>query len=164
MGSVIPQAYWHHYYGVGYNPPTSHLFTSSAVRGRVHSNPDTLLRRSDYLCSTNLTGQGPYEAGRVAGQALWKIYHGRYVVGSNISSMPRPTTDTDFLVLSYWASDLMASSTYKDRYEFANRIMQIVLTYFDFPSQAVKNELRSEWCDTWAQHGLATYIEDEYCG
>lgn len=67
-------------------------------------------------------------------------------------------TDTDFLVLSYWAADLVASSTYKDRYEFANRVMQILDVYSRWPSAG-----KGHYCDIFEHHELDNFIEASYC-
>ena len=89
---------------------------------------------------------------------LWKIYHGIKVSGSTQSNMWRTATDTDFLILTYWASDLVASSTYKDRYEMANRVMEILDKYSNWSSSA-----KATYCTEWGKHGLRTYINDDYC-
>ncbi len=163
MGSVIPSAFWHHYYGVGYAPAdTDRLFTSDEVRGRVHVSNATLLTVGGWKCSEHTsvtaTDKGPYNAGRVSGQMLWKIYHGIKVSGSTQSNMWRTSTDTDFLILTYWASDLVASSTYKDRYEMANRVMEILDKYSNWSSSA-----KATYCTEWDKHGLRTYINNDYC-
>ena len=158
LGSVLPQAFWHFWYGVGFNPADQdRLFTANAVRGRVHEDAASNLQRSDYACGANTSGQGPYEAGRVAGQPLWEIFHGKRVAGNQILNTYRPATDTDFLILSYWAADLMASSTYRDRWEFANRVMQI-LEYSNWPAAA-----KEDYCDIFQHHELDTYIDPSYC-
>ena len=68
MGSVIPSAFWHHYYGVGYAPAdTDRLFTSDEVRGRVHVSNATLLTVGGWKCSEHTTvtsdGQGSLQRG-----------------------------------------------------------------------------------------------------
>ena len=149
MGSVLPQAFWHFWNGVGFNPSNKNrLFTADAVRGRVHEDAASNLTRFDYSCGTNTSGQGPYEAGRVAGQPLWEIFHGKRVAGNQILDTYRPATDTDFLILAYWAADLMAASTFRDRWEFANRVMQI-LELSDWPSDA-----KQDYCDIFDHHEL----------
>jgi hypothetical protein len=158
MGSVLPQAFWHNWYGVGFNPANKDkLFTATAVRGRVHEDAASNLALSDYLCVDNTEGQGPYEAGRVAGQPLWEIFHGKRVSGNQVFNTYRPATDTDFLILSYWAADLMAASTYRDRYEFANRIMQI-LEYSNWPTAA-----KQDYCEIFEHHELDNFIDPAYC-
>jgi hypothetical protein len=158
MGSVLPQAFWHFWYGVGFDPDPARLFTASAVRGRVHADGASNLVLSDYFCTNNDDGgQGAYEAGRVAGQPLWEIFHGKRVEGNQVLGTWRPATDTDFLILSYWAADLMASSTFKDRYEFANRVMQL-LELNDWPSEA-----KQDYCEIFAHHELDNFIEPSYC-
>jgi hypothetical protein len=94
----------------------------------------------------------------VVGQALWKFYHGKKVTGSTISSTWYPSTDTDFNVLVYWAADLQASSTYKDRYEFANRLMEILDKYSNWSSAA-----KADYCKIFEQHSLHWYIKPAYC-
>lgn len=163
MGSVIPQAFWHHYYGVGYAPSdTDRLFTMDEPRGRVHVSNSTLMKVSDWYCSNNTTvtstNKGPYNAGRVPAQVLWKFYHGIEYNGSTPGSLWRPATDTDFLILTYWAADLVAASTYKDRYEVANRIMEILDKHSNWTSNA-----KADYCQEWAKHELDNYINDDYC-
>ena len=163
MGSVIPQAFWHHYYGIGYSPSDlKRLFTADEVRGRVHVDNGSLLTLGNWLCVNNTTvtasNKGPYNVGRVPAQALWKFYHGITVNGSTFGSTWRPATDTDFNILTYWAADLVAGSTYKDRYEVANRVMEILDKYSNWSSSA-----KSQYCAIWQQHGLRTYIKDAYC-
>jgi hypothetical protein len=158
LGSVLPQAFWHYWYGVGFNPATDRLFTADAVRGRVHANLASNLVRSDYPCSgADDYSQGPYEAGRVAGQPLWEIFHGKRVSGNSVFNTWRPATDTDFLILSYWAADLMASSTYRDRWEFANRVMEI-LEISGWPS-----DVKQDYCEIFAHHELDDFIDASYC-
>ena len=157
LGSVLPQAFWHFWYGVGFNPPTDRLFTSNAVRGRVHGDVASNLALSSYPCSANTSGQGPYEAGRVAGQPLWEIFHGRRVEGNSVNNTYRPATDTDFLIISYWAAELMASSTYRDRFEFANRVMEI-LEISNWPTAA-----KQDYCEIFEHHELDGYIVPSYC-
>lgn len=163
LGSAIPHAYWHHYYGVGFNPSTDRLFTANAVRGRVHASSASRLHLSDYRCEDNDGGgQQPYEAGRVAGQPMWELYFGREVVGNSIRNTLRPSTDTDFLIFSYWAADLVSASTWQDRWELANRWMQIAILYAN-PTPSQKAILKDDWCNIWDHHGLATYIHHSYC-
>ncbi len=163
LGSVAPQAFWHYYYGVGFNPSNSRLFTKSAVRGRVHANTSTRLDLSDYWCVDNTSGQGPYEAGRVPGQPMWEIYHGKRADGNSLTNILRPADDLTFLNLSYWAADLVQASTYKDRYEMANRWMQLSINNLGFSSNAQKEQLRDQWCDTWEHHELGGFINAAYC-
>lgn len=163
MGSVIPAAFWHHYYGVGYAPAdTNRLFTADEPRGRVHTSNGTLMTVGGWLCTNNTTvsaaNKGPYNAGRVPAQMLWKILHGVKVDGSSQGSMWRTSTDTDFLILTYWAADLVGSSTYKDRYEMANRVMEILDKHSNWSSSA-----KATYCAEWAKHGLRTYINNDYC-
>lgn len=158
LGSVLPQEFWNYWYGVGFNPANKQrLFTANAARGRVHEDVASNLQLLDYLCVNNTSGQGPYEAGRVAGQPLWEMHHGRRVVGNQILNTWRPATDTDSLILAYWAADLVASSTYRDRYEFANRVMQI-LEYSNWPTGA-----KQDYCDIFEHHELDNFIDPSYC-
>jgi hypothetical protein len=158
LGSVLPQAFWHFWYGVGFDPPTDRLFTADAVRGRVHADLASNLTRSDYPCTgADDYSQGPYEAGRVAGQPLWEMFHGKRVSGNSVFNTYRPATDTDFLILSYWAADLMASSTYRDRWEFANRVMEI-LELSGWPATA-----KQDYCEIFAHHELDDFIDPSYC-
>jgi len=163
MGSVVPQAYWQSYYGIGYNPPTDRLFTADQTRGRVHATDATKLTVTGLLCSDNTEGLGPYNAGRVVGQAVWEIYHGKKVTGSTIGSTLRPADDNTFLAIASWAADLVDGSTYKDRYEMANRFMEVIIKYGNFDSNAQKQQVKTDWCAIFAHHGLGNYIEPEYC-
>lgn len=163
LGSVIPQAFWHNYYGVGYNPSdTDRLFTMDEVRGSVHTNNSNLLTISKRLCVNNTTissaNKGPYNAGRVPGQALWKMYHGITVNGTTFGSTWRPSTDTDFNILVYWAADLVASSQYMDRYEMANRVMEILDKHSNWSSSA-----KGQYCNIWKVHELDNFIVPSYC-
>ncbi len=161
LGSVTPQAFWHFYYGVGFNPPDSNLFTKSSVRGRVHSDIATRLDLSDWYCVNNT--DEPYKAGRVPGQPMWEIYHGKRADGNSLTNILRPSNDLTFLNLTYWAVDLVGASTWKDRYEMANRWMQLSINNLNFASAAQKATLRAQWCATWEHHELGTYINNAYC-
>jgi hypothetical protein len=123
----------------------------------VHADLASNLNLSDHLCSASTSGQGPYEAGRVAGQPLWEIFHGKLVEGNSVTNTYRPATDTDFLILSYWAAELMASSTYRDRYEFANRVME-VLEISGWPTAA-----KQDYCEIFEHHELDNFIVPSYC-
>lgn len=157
LGSAAPHAFWNFWYGVGYNPPTEKLFTGNRVRGQVHANEASRLTVPNYLCVNNGSGQGPYEAGRVGGQPMWEFLHGKHVEGSSTTNTYRPKTDTDFLILAYQAADLMAASNYQDRYEYANRVMQI-LEASGWPADA-----KAEYCEIWDHHGLDNFINPSYC-
>jgi hypothetical protein len=52
----------------------------------------------------------------------------------------------------------VAGSTYKDRYEVANRVMEILDKYSNWSSSA-----KGVYCDIWDHHGLDTYIIPSYC-
>ena len=157
LGTAVPHAYWHYYYGVGYDPSsTDKLYFSHTNIGRVHTDDSDRMRLGDYLC-VDYTDD-PYRAGRVVGQALWEFYHGKKVSGSTISGTWYPSTDKDFNVLVYWAAELQASSTYKDRYEFANRVMEILDKYSNWSSSG-----KQDYCDIFDHHSLDNFIEPEYC-
>lgn len=160
LGSFVPHAHWHHYYGVGYNPPEDRLFTADKIRGQIHADDASKLTRPNYPCSSNTSGQGPYEAGRVVGQPLWEIHHGIRATATGFNGMLRPATDTDSMILTFWAADLVAASTYKDRWEMANRYMQIILTYGNL-TPAQEASIEDEWCETWDHHALNNY--NDYC-
>jgi hypothetical protein len=156
LGTAVPQALWHSYYGVGYTPSaTSKLYFSDSEIGQVHTTDSNRMTVGEYLCAGT---DSPYTAGRVVGQALWEFYHGINVTGSNQSSTWRPNTDTDFNTLVYWAADLTAGSTYKDRYEYANRIMEILDKYSNWTPEA-----KRDYCGIFEHHGLRDYINPEYC-
>lgn len=157
LGTAVPQAFWHNYYGVGYNPSsTNKLYFSHSDTGRVHRNDSTRMTVGNFLCTNNT--DEPYRAGRVVGQALWEFYHGVMVSGSSTSGTWYPSTDTDFNVLVYWAADLQAASTYKDRYEFANRVMEILDKHSNWSTEG-----KQDYCAIFDHHGLRTFIEDDYC-
>lgn len=157
LGTAVPQAFWHNYYGVGYNPSnTSQLYFSSSDIGRVHTSNSNRLTIGNALC-VNSTDD-PYRAGRVVAQALWEFYHGIKVTGSSTSGTWRPTTDTDFNWIVYWAADLMAASTYKDRYEFANRLMEILDKHTNWSSDG-----KQDYCEIFEHHELRNFINSDYC-
>ena len=89
---------------------------------------------------------------------MWKIYHGKLVRTTGTINTWRPATDTDFNVLAYWAADLQAASTYQDRYEYANRVMQILDKYSVWPSLG-----KQHFCEVFNHHSLHWYINDDYC-
>lgn len=157
LGTAVPQAFWHNYYGVGYNPSTTNkLYFSNSSVGRVHTSDTTRMTVGNFLCTDN-TGD-PYTAGRVVGQALWEFYHGVKMSGSTQGSTWSPNTDTDFNVIAYWAADLQSASTYKDRYEFANRVMEILDQHSNWSSGG-----KADYCSIFDHHGLRTYIQAGYC-
>lgn len=155
LGSAVPQAYWHHYYGVGYNPLNTYLYKADYDAGLVHVDDASKITLSDYPCADS---GDPYKSGRVAGQVMWEIYHGKDVNGAVISSMPRPATDRDFQVLTYWAAELVDASVYKDRYEMANRVMEIMENYSSLSATG-----KQQWCNAWGHHELGTWINSAYC-
>lgn len=157
LGTAVPQAFWHRYYGVGYSPSsTNQLYFSHANTGRVHTSDANRMTVGGFLCVNN-TGD-PYAAGRVVGQALWEFYHGIKVSGSSQTGTWHPSTDTDFNWIAYWAADLMAASTYKDRYEYANRLMEILDKHTNWSSGG-----KRDYCEIFEHHGLRNYINADYC-
>lgn len=161
FGHTAPHAFWHNYYGIGYAPSDSaQLYRSAEVRGRPHTDSSSLNHLSDFPCIDDRDDDDydPYKAGSVVHQALWKLYHGVKVNGSTTGSVVRPATDNDFLNIIYWAADLVAASTYKDRWEMANRVMQTVEMHSNLSSFQ-----KGEWCDIWRTHGLDTFIWPSYC-
>ncbi|MEL6865891.1 MAG: hypothetical protein AAFP19_15805 [Bacteroidota bacterium] len=157
LGTAVPHAYWHNYYDVGYNPSsTDQLYFSSSNIGRVHTSNSNLMTLTDYYCVDN--EDDPYRAGRVVGQALWKFYHGTTVNGSTFGNTWYPSTDTDFATLIYWAAELQSGSTYKDRYEYANRIMEILDLHSNWSSSG-----KQEYCDIFDLHNLDVRINPNYC-
>ncbi|MDJ0864683.1 MAG: hypothetical protein QNK03_01150 [Myxococcota bacterium] len=156
LGTAVPQAYWHYYYGVGYAPDTDKLYFSHSSIGQIHHNKSTRMTIGDWLCVNNT--DDPYSAGRVVGQALWKFYHGREVVGSSSVGAWRPSTDRDFNVLVYWAADLQAASTWKDRYEYANRLMEILDKHSNWSSAG-----KAQYCDIFDAHEVDNFIAAGYC-
>lgn len=155
LGSVVPQAYWNHYYNVGYDPADGFMYKVHYDAGLVHTDDASKRTLSDYVCADD---GDPYKSGRVAGQVMWEILHGNSVNGSTISSMPRPATDRDFLNLTYWAAELVDTSTFKDRYEYANRVMQIMEQNSNLSSSG-----KGQWCDAWEHHELDRWILSSYC-
>lgn len=157
LGTAVPQAYWHYYYGVGYEPSsTDRLYFSHSNIGRVHTTSSNNMTVDDYLC-VNYTDDA-YRAGRVVGQALWEFYHGKKVSDSSIGNTWYPSTDKDFNMLVYWAADLQASSTYKDRYEFANRLMEILDKHSNWSSSG-----KQDYCEIFEHHSLHWFINSAYC-
>ncbi|MGH7233082.1 MAG: hypothetical protein ACREJU_17250 [Nitrospiraceae bacterium] len=157
LGTAVPQAYWHDYYGVGYNPSTTDkLYFSHSSVGRVHINNSNRMTIGNYLCVDNT--DDAYTAGRVVGQALWEFYHGKKVTDSTIGNTWYPSTETDFNIIAYWAADLQASSTYKDRYEFANRVMEILDKHSNWSSGG-----KQDYCEVFEHHELRTFINADYC-
>ncbi len=155
LGTAVPQAFWHYYYGVGYNPPTDKLYFSDSAVGRVHHDEASRMIVENYYCTGD---PDSYHSGRVVGQAMWEIYHGKVIrPGGNINTW-RPATDTDFNILAYWAADLQAASTYQDRYEYANRVMQILDVYSTWPSLG-----KQHFCEIFQHHSLHWYINSGYC-
>jgi hypothetical protein len=145
LGSTLMQAFWHYYYNVGYNPgDTDKLYHSDHPRGQVHVDNGSLMTFSDYTCGGDI-----YQSGRVGGQVMWKIFHGKKVAGSTINSIARPATDTDFLVIAYEAAERQAASTFKTRNEYAYRVMEIIDTMGQFNSTD-----KADYCDLWALHEL----------
>jgi hypothetical protein len=155
-GRSLPQAYWHNYYGTGYAPTNQNRqYRADAISGRPHINNSSLNRLSDFLC---VNTDSPYDAGSVVHQAMWKFYHGIAVNGSTQTGIARVSTDRDFLVLYYWAADLVSASTYQDRYEMANRVMQIMENHSPLSSSG-----KQSWCAVWRVHELADFIDSSYC-
>ncbi|SER18713.1 hypothetical protein SAMN04244573_03050 [Azotobacter beijerinckii] len=159
LGTAVPHAFWHDYYNVGYAPTdTNKLYFSNSSVGRVHTNDTDLSKLTDFSCANAASTKAPYSAGRVVGQALWKFYHGKKVDGATITNTWYPSTDTDFNTLVYWAAELQSGSTLKDRYEFANRIMEILDKYSNWSSSG-----KSDYCAIFATHELEDRINPEYC-
>jgi hypothetical protein len=157
LGTAVPQAFWHGYYGVGYSPSsTNRLYFSDSDIGRVHTSDTNRMTVGGFLCVDNT--DDPYAAGRVVGQALWEFYHGVKVMGSSRAGTWHPSTDTDFNWIAFWAADLMAASTYKDRYEYANRLMEILDKHTNWSSGG-----KRDYCEIFEHHGLRDYINAEYC-
>jgi hypothetical protein len=155
-GRSLPQAYWHDYYGSGYAPSNQNRnYRHNQVSGRPHTNNTNLNKLSDFLC---VNTDSPYDAGSVVHQAMWKLYHGIAVNGSTQSGIPRFSTDRDFVLTYYWAADLVSASTYQDRYEMANRVMEIMENHSNLSSSG-----KQAWCDVWEVHELDTFISSGYC-
>ena len=140
---------------MGYNPADNFLYKADYDAGRVHVDDASNITLSDYPCDDE---GDPYKSGRVAGQVMWEIYHGQEITGSVMTTMPRPATDRDFLVLAYWAAELVDASVFKDRYEMANRVMEIMENYSTLSSTG-----KQQWCNAWEHHELGTYINSAYC-
>jgi hypothetical protein len=155
-GRSLPQAYWHNYYGSGYAPANQwRNYRHNQESGRPHIDNASLNTLSDFYCADDPSA---YSAGSVVHQAMWKFYHGIAVNGSTQSGIARTSTDRDFLVLYYWAADLVSGSTYKDRYEMANRVMEIMEYHSTLSSSG-----KQDWCDVWAVHELDPFIVSSYC-
>ena len=161
FGHSVPQAFWHNFYGIGYAPSdTARLYRSDEVRGQPHTDSASLNHLSNFAClDRDETGYDPYEAGSIVHQAMWKIYHGTSVSASgSTSSIARPATDNDFLNLMFFAGDLVAGSSFKDRWEMANRVMQVMENHSNLSSTQ-----KGRWCDIWDTHGLRTFISTSFC-
>jgi hypothetical protein len=157
LGTVLPHAFWHNFYGIGYEPSsTDHLYFSHSDIGRVHTGSGNNLTLANHLCVDY--EDDPYRAGRVVGQPLWEIYHGNRIDGSDAIPTWYPSTDRDFNVIVHWAAELQMASTYKDRYELANRVMEIMDKHSNLPSQG-----KQDWCAIFEHHGLRTFIDEDYC-
>ena len=157
LGTAVPQAFWNWYYGVGYNPSTDHLYFSDSTVGLVHKDEASRMLAETYSCSWAVSNDDPYSAGRVAGQVLWEIYHGKKVTGSTLGNMGRPANDTAFNCLVYWAADLHNSSTVQDRYEYANRFMEILDKYCLWPLS-----VRQDYYNAFQHHSLHWSINNDY--
>lgn len=155
-GRSLPQAYWHNYYGSGYAPSNQNRnYRHNQTSGRPHVDAASLNQLSDFYCASD---PSPYNAGSVVHQAMWKFYHGIAVDGSNQRSISRLSTDRDFVLLYYWAADLVSASTYQDRYEMANRVMEIMENHSSLSSSG-----KADWCGVWDVHELDTFINGSYC-
>jgi hypothetical protein len=157
LGTAVPQAFWHHYYGVGYNPPTDNLYFSDATVGLVHDDEASRMIYENYDCDWSVTNEDPYTAGRVAGQVMWEIYHGKKINNNGtISGMGRPGTDTFFNIICYWAADLQAASTFPDRYEYANRVLEIL------DKAGWTQATRQNYYQAFTHHSLHWNIDTDY--
>jgi hypothetical protein len=154
LGSTLMQAFWHYYYDVGYDPSTDFLYHSNAWRGRVHVSDNTRMVLSNWLCDPD---GDIYQLGRLAGQVMWKIFHGVKVTGDNQSAITKPATYTEFITIAYTAAEKQAASTYKSRSEYANRVMEYLY------QQQWSLSDRADYCDLWETHGLHTLILTDYC-
>lgn len=154
LGTALPQAYWHHYYGVGYEPDDEQLYKKDMTAGRVHTDSTDRSTISGFPCSDTAD---KYEAGRVAGQPLWEIFHGTKVIGSTSTAMEAPASDTEFLDVVYAAAFLTPYSTLEDRTQFAEWVM-----IFADISTSISATGKSDWCAVFADHGM-TAIDPAYC-
>ena len=62
------------------------------------------------------------------------------------------------LVLYYWAADLVSASTFLERYEMANRVMEIMENH-----SGVSWWGKQSWCNVWGVHELDNFIVSSYC-
>ena len=117
LGRTLPQMYWHNKYGIGFDPGDDYLFQSTNPSGEPHVNLSSRNKLSDWGCGPSDKDDpnyvSPYDAGSVVAQPLWEIYHGKEVVGPNLSSMARPATDKGMLKSTYWAVDMVSASTFQ---------------------------------------------------
>lgn len=157
LGTAVPQAFWHNYYGVGYSPATDKLYFSDQTVGMVHDDEASRMIYEDFDCDWSVANEDPYSSGRVAGQVMWEIYHGKKVNSNGtIAAMNRPATDTDFNIICYWAADLQNASTFQDRYEFANRVLEIL----DKAGWSLAT--RQNYYQAFAHHSLHWNIDFDY--
>ena len=160
LGRTLPQMFWQATYGsisVPYLPSSQwQLFRSSGASGEPHDPSDSTSFHtiSDFPCDDDAS---PYASGAPVAQPLWEIYNGEKVIGSTQSNMGKPAADTGMITSMYYAADLAAASTDKDRQEFASRFME----FWDLFSTASATT-KGNWCDVWSDHGM-TSVPAVYC-
>jgi hypothetical protein len=159
IGRSLPQIFWDSTFNVGYLPSTTDkLFRSDGISGRVHdpANPSSLNHLSAFTCGTD--NGDPYAWGGVVAQPMWEIYHGKKVVGASLVNMGKPAQDLGMIKSVYYAADMAAASTFRDRFELANRFME----FWELFSTAVPTT-KADWCEVWSHHGVGTFIAGANC-
>ncbi|MCA9555754.1 MAG: hypothetical protein KC933_37330 [Myxococcales bacterium] len=159
IGRTLPQIFWASRFGIEYLPgDTNLLFRSDGVSGRPHDPADanSLNHLSDFACADG-TGD-PYGWGGVVAQPMWEIYHGKKVVGSTLVNMGKPAADLGMIKAMYYAADMTAASTTRNRAQLANRFME----FWELFSTAVSTT-KADWCDVWEHHGVGGSIDSDFC-
>lgn len=144
LGTLLPHLYANDRYSVGYAPSnTDRLWFSSSDVGRVHKGTSGLLTVSSEPCSGDV-----YHAGRVLGQALWKIAFSRDYDASGTMLNIQGITDVDEMVeTAYEAARQAAGGSLSEfAWEFtwyAKNVLGILT-----------NGEVEEWCELFERHEL----------
>ncbi len=159
IGRTMPQMYWHNHYGVGYDPDTTNkLFRSDGTSAEWHDEGDatSFNEVSSFQCGAD--NGDPYSWGAPVHQPMWEIYHGVKVEDATRTGMARPAADKGMIKSIYYAADMASASSFPSRFEFANGFME----FWELFSSAI-DTTKEDWCEVWADHGLNTFIDVDYC-
>ena len=145
LGTLLPQRHWHSRYGVGYNPsPQSRLLWASRESAQVHTNASTLLTRSGQPCSGS-----DYNAGRVLGQALWKLAWSRdYTDAGGQINIKGITSRDELIATAYFAAMWADNGTIED---FA----WAFTAYAYFFLGLLDADDVEDWCNVFDRHEIA---------